>query len=323
MKSRVRIASLIACGLLVAACGSDEADSNNGSPDAGQDVVQGDVQADTPSNDAPAEASPDVANEAGPCTDVSSVTGSVVDESDAAFADVGVVLCIYYDGGSAKCLPPTKSSSAGTFKVDMPGGSACLESASYQLKADDLAVTPLYCPVEVTAGGAIATPGPDRLVSVPACTRDPLGAETDAHEVAAPDGMSMTVVPDGLWLFDFAYEDLRLRRWDATGLGWPCFIDPSNAPEDLAVFAPEMEVKPDAKDAVHVSFPNDAELAAGTVVDLYGLGGAATSAWDGEDVHEGAWKIIGEAEVSSDGARIETRPGEGLPFATWVGWKQK
>lgn len=49
MTSRVGIASLIACGLLVAACGSDEADSNNGSPDAGQDVVQGDVQADTPS----------------------------------------------------------------------------------------------------------------------------------------------------------------------------------------------------------------------------------------------------------------------------------
>ncbi len=323
MTSRFRIGSLIACGLLVAACGSDEADSNNGSPDAGQDVVQDDVQADSPSSDAPSETTSDVAQEAGPCTDVSSVSGSVVDESDAALAGVGLVLCIYQEGGTAKCLNPTKSSSAGTFKVDMPGGSACLQSASYQLKADDLTVSPLYCPVDVAAGGAITTPGPDRLVSVPACTRDPLGAETDAHEVTAPDGMSMTVVPGGVWLFDFAYEDLRIMRWDAAEWGWPCFIDASNAPDDLAVFAPEIEVQPDAKDAIHVSFPNDAGLAAGTVVDLYGLGGAATSGWDGEDVHEGAWEVIGEAVVSSDGARIETRPGEGLPFATWVGWKQK
>jgi hypothetical protein len=315
---------LIACGLLVSACGSDDADSNNGTPDAGQDVAQDDVQADTPSPDAPpSDTGNDVTSEAGPCTDVTSVSGSVIDESDAAYGGVGLVLCIYQQGGIAKCLSPTKSSAAGTFDVDMPGDSTCLESASYQLRADDLAVTPLYCPVDVTGGGAITTPGPDRLVSVPACTRDPLGAEADAHEVTAPDGVSMTVVPGGLWLFDFAYEDLRLRRWDATKWGWPCFVDPSNAPEDLAVFAPEMEVRPDAKDAVHVSFPNEAGLAAGTVVDLYGLGGAATSLWDGEDVHEGAWEIIGEAQVSSDGARIETRPGEGLPFATWVGWKQK
>jgi len=133
----------------------------------------------------------------------------------------------------------------------------------------------------------------------------------------------MDVIPSGIFLFDFDYEDLRLRRWDAAALGWPCFIDEGKAPQELAVFAPEIEIMANAKDAVHVSFPNTAGLAAGTVVDLYGLGGALTARWNGETVPEGSWEVVGEAEVTADGSRIQTRTGQGLPFATWVGWREK
>jgi len=309
----------LAIGILAfAGCGSDESENNQNESDAGSDSMNDDVQADSPVGD---DAKPDTGDSS--CTPVNSVSGSVINEQGDAFSNVGVVLCVYQDDGSAKCLNPVKTSASGEFSVTIPAGDGCLESAAYQLKADALSVIPLYCPVDVAAGGAIAMANPNRLVDTPACTRDALGEESKPHEVSAPDDMKMTVIPNGIWLFDFSYDDLGIRRWDAATWGWPCFIDAANAPDDLAVFAPELEVKSDAKDAVHISFPNEAGLSAGTVVDLYGLGGAATSMWDGKEVHEGSWQVIGEAQVSADGSRIETRPGQGLPFATWIGWKKK
>jgi hypothetical protein len=291
--------------VLVLACGSSDDGGGGGHSDAGLEDVQTD------------DTSP------GNCTNVTSVSGSVINESDAAMAGVGVVLCIHPEGANAKCLDRVKTDPAGAFAISMPSDSACLRSASYALKADSRDITPLYCAVDVQAGGAITTAAPDRLVAVPVCTRDALGSEDDVHRVTAPDGVWMDVIPSGIFLFDFPYEDLRLRRWNTQDHGLPCFVDASNAPEDLVVFAPEIEVAFDATDAVHVSFPNDAGLEAGTVVDLFGLGGAATLRWDGSTVPEGHWDVIGEAQVTPDGSRIETRPGEGLPFATWVGWKRK
>ena len=99
------------------------------------------------------------------------------------------------------------------------------------------------------------------------------------------------------------------------------------SPDGLAGIAPELAVRSldggNSVDAVHVSFPNTAGLDAGTTVDLYILGDGATDTWAGDPIHEGEWTVIGEAEVSQDGTRIETRAGEGLPYGTWVGWKQK
>jgi hypothetical protein len=317
---------LLSSSLILAACGSDDNESNGtNTPDAGQDVQQTDAPGDTNTTDVQGkDVAPDTPYEAGPCTDVESVSGSAIDEGGSPFGGADIILCIYFDGGKAQCLSPVETSGSGQFTVSMTGGTACLESASYQIKSfEDLTVTGLYCTVDVTTGGQIATPGSDRLVKAPAGTRDPLGTLGDPHEVTASKNASIKVIPEGLFLFDFAYEDLRILPWDETAWGWPCFVDPSNPPQGMIGFAPEVEVKPNAKDALHVSFINDEGLAPGTVVDLYALGGGSTKKWDGAQVHEGHWEVIGEAVVTPDGSRIETRGGEGLPFGTWVGWKKK
>lgn len=321
----IRAGLLLSFGLAVAACGGDDAEGTGGgggsAPDAGdQDVQQTDANdSDTSSEDADI---PDVQQEAGGCVDVTSVTGSVVDEGDNAFNGADVILCIYQEGGKALCLNPKKTNASGQFTIDLPGGGSCLEEAAYQVKSfSDLTMVSSYCSVELGAGGDITIPDAVKLVQAPVCTRDALGDTTQPHVVTSPGGATMTVVPEELFLFDYAYEDMRVVTWDATQWGWPCFVDASNPPDGLVAFAPEIELK--SEDALHVSFPNDKGLAAGTVVNLYALGGAATSTWNNTPVHEGHWDIIGEAEVSSDGSRIETRAGEGLPFGTWVGWKQK
>ncbi len=253
---------------------------------------------------------------------MTSVSGSVIDEGDQAFSGADVVLCIIQEGGKSLCLSPKKTNASGEFTVSMTNGNACLVGAAYQVKSfADSSLVPSYCPVELGAGGDVMVPEPVKLIEAPLCTRDALGDVTQPHVVTSPGGATMTVVPDALWLLDNPYEDLRLVTWDEAQWGWPCFIDASNPPDGLVAFAPEIELK--SEGGLHVSFPNDAGLAAGTVVDLYALGNGVESMWDGTDVHEGDWTIIGEAEVTSDGSRIETPAGDGLPFGTWVGWKQK
>ena len=302
MTACIRFPLVFTVGVFLAACGSDESSGDSG--DAGPDTGAGDKDATSS------------------CTTVTSVSGSVIGENSAPIAGVQFVLCVY-DDDSAWCLNPESSNSRGEFSTNMLGGSACLYSASYHLGPTSRLLTPLYCRVDVSSGGAIRTLAPDRLVSVDNCARDDLGDANSLHTVSAPDGIAMEVVPAGILLVDFAYEDLRLRRWNSADWGWPCFIDAENVPQALAVFAPEIGVIAGATDALHVLFPNDAGLAAGTVVDLYALGGAATLNWNGDIVGEGLWEIVGEAEVTSDGSTIRTRPGAGLPFGTWVGWKQK
>lgn len=327
-KTYLSAAWMIALGVAVAACGSDDSEGGStggsgGSAGTTSDAGDQDAVADTGTPDATDKDAdkPDVQHEAGACFDVTSVSGSAVDEAGGALADALATVCIYYSEEVSKCLAPKKTDAAGSFSVSMPEGSACLMTAAVNLKdTNDLSAVGLYCPIDVSAGGDVAMSGSMTLVKAPQCDRDPLADATQPHTVTNPEGASMTVVPDELWMFEFGYEDLRLRTWDGSS-GWPCFVDPSNPPDGLVGFAPPLEVK--SEDAVHVSFPNTAGLAAGTAVDLYILGDGATNTWDGDLVHEGEFAVIGEAVVSQDGTRIETKPGEGLPFGTWVGWKQK
>lgn len=324
---------ILAMGIALVACGSDDSDGagggSAGGPDAGNDVEQVETGTDAPGQDAePDVDEPDAEQEAGVCTDVTSVSGTVVNESDAPYVGATATVCITRESGTAACLNPKTTDSTGTFSVTVPAGE-CLTEVAYQAGDPpnpndpppwDWSKPNVFCRVDISAGGDVTAPTA-KLVSAPQCTRDPVGATSDPHTITAPDGAAMTIVPDDVFLFDFGYDDLRLLLWDDATWGWPCFINPSDPPDGLIALAPMLEVT--SEDALHVSFPNGAGLTAGTVVDLYALGSGASMRWDGELVHEGHWEIIGEAVVSSDGARIETRPGEGLPFGTWVGWKQK
>jgi len=321
-------------------CGSDDTSSvAPAGPDAGRDATEEDAAAiDGAAPDAPQDTAMDSAHDAvnddvvdndaptvdGPsCTAVvQSVQGSTVGQQGEPLAGILGVMCVYLPTGAASCLDPVKSNSAGIFTFQVPSSKQCLDRAAYHLlSGDDLTLSSVYCPVDLGDGGNVVIPAPDRLVHAPAPIRDPLGNPADPHVISEPGGARLTVIPADLLLFDFAYEDIRMVRWDASAWGWPCFVDPASPPEGLVAFVPEVEVA--SHDAAHIAFPNTASLAPGTVVQVWGLGGAASMRWDGTELGEGSFEVIGEAVVSGDGAWIETRPGEGLPFMTWVGWKKK
>ena len=319
--------------LALVACGGDDDPAAGGTTDAGVDATPADgSQPDTLETDgapdAPAEVGADTPAPDAPdldgavCSLLESVTGGTVSEQGAPLPDVFAVLCVYLPNGSASCLNPKKTDSNGSFTIVVPVDKQCVDRAAYQLRApDDLTLTQVYCPVHVGSGGAVTISQSDRLIHAPAPTRDPLGVETEPHLIAEPGGARMTVVPGDLFLFDFTYDDLRLLTWDDAAWGWPCFVDTANPPDGLVAFVPEVELT--SKNAAHIAFPNTKSLAPGTVVDLWALGGAVSKRWDGTTIHEGSFEVAGEAVVSADGQWIETRPDEGVPFMTWVGWKQK
>jgi hypothetical protein len=100
----------------------------------------------------------------------------------------------------------------------------------------------------------------------------------------------------------------------------PCFVDPADPPLALYavtpsssyVFVPSSHTMTPAG----LDLPNPTGLAPGAEVDVWVLGGVYTTHID---IEEGDWIRRAGAVVSMDGARIRTRPGEGIGYLTWFG----
>jgi hypothetical protein len=103
----------------------------------------------------------------------------------------------------------------------------------------------------------------------------------------------------------------------------PCFIDAASPPAALYVVTPldTMVIEPGTVvEPVMVpaglDLPNATGLAAGTVVDVFVVGGGhALEA----GATEGEWRQWTTATVSADGSRIRTADGEGIGYLTWFG----
>ena len=67
-----------------------------------------------------------------------------------------------------------------------------------------------------------------------------------------------------------------------------------------------------------LDLPNETGLAAGSVVDVFVLGGAHPQ---DAGLAEGEWSAVTTATVTvtTEGTRIRTAPGEGLGYFTWFG----
>jgi len=102
----------------------------------------------------------------------------------------------------------------------------------------------------------------------------------------------------------------------------PCFLDPSNlplalyavTPMDTMVIEPGTHLEPILRTA-RLDLPNETDLAAGTDVGIYVLGGVHPPA----GMAEGEWLRVAGATVTSDGTRIQTADGAGPGYLTWVG----
>ena len=97
-------------------------------------------------------------------------------------------------------------------------------------------------------------------------------------------------------------------------------MDRADPPDGLWAFWPESAV-----DGVGfpVRIPNTGNLAAGTQVDLFVLGGLECNLDDGTHVPEGVWSQYGTGTVRADGAVIESDAGSGLPCFTWFGYRAR
>ncbi len=255
-------------------------------------------------------------------TVVDTVMGTVQNQDGNGIDMVAALLCIAKPGDRETCLDPEFTNGSGAFTISVPEEHQCqVGAAIHYIATQDFTLHGLYCPVDISQGGTLAV-DPVVLRQAPQATRTALGDTSQPHDITSPEGVVLTVIPDDLYLWDFTYDDLRLLSWDSTSWGWPCFIDANDPPDALVALVPEFETAHET-DAVHIAFPNTQNLAAGTEVDLYGLGGVGTENWTGEEIEEAQWAKIGSMTVSNDETMIRTAAGQGLPFCTWVGYKQK
>lgn len=251
-----------------------------------------------------------------------SISGSVVNENGLPFSGIMCVICLFFPDGSSTCLNPVRTDDKGEYTIVPPVAKRCIEAAVVRLvPPDNPDIVILTCPIDLGLGGDVVVGDPGMLIEAPGSVRDPLGDGGSAHEISASDGTVMTVIPDDLFLFESSYENIDILIWDSVEWGWPCFIDAIDPPDGLIAITPEVLVG--SADGAHIAFPSIANLEQGTEVDVFALGTVDTNRLDGSPVKEGEWTVISSAVVSSDESMLETQVGQGLPFLTWIGWKQR
>jgi len=215
------------------------------------------------------------------------------------------------------CLFPPQTNAAGEFAIIVPEELRCLNRAAMRAIAPGQPLGTSYCPVEFEMGNApiVELSDPYVLHPVEPAVVPPVGDEIAQRDVTFDGGLVLTLAP-----VDFAsspdYEALAGAPVDVAATA--CFRG------DLAlngayVFSPEVVVEAGAA----VSIPNADGLAAGSVVDLYVLGGLETRLLDGTMVEEGELAAIGPATVNADGSAILSDPDTRLPYLSWLVWRAR
>lgn len=317
--------------LTVLACsGSDSGpegpvtDGDTSQENDSESVLDGDSEAaiDGDLSEGEAEESEGLA----PCDEASKIrvlrfVAKAVDENGQALPGAKAIFCLYATGTVPSCLNPATADNDGVIVANVPEGKQCVESAAVRILGPPSGPARIIpsCPVALTNGGVVNLGVPMKLTKIPAVIRDELGEDGGAvHVITAPDNSVLSVVPDKLWLIDYAYTDLAQMIWDSATAGRPCFMNENDSFVSLVAVYPEIATK--SKGGAHLRVPNTTHLANGTLLDVYGVGGAETELFNKTAVDEGALVKIGTALVSDDETTIETQ-GDGLPFLTWIGFK--
>ena len=256
---------------------------------------------------------------------VTGASGRVIDENGNPIRGAFAGLCLYYDWRSDLCQNPVITDADGRFQTGVKAADQCVTSAALRIMTSELDRTVMYCPLKPAPQGVVALDSDVRLVKVAPSTRDALGDPTNPHEITSADGTVLTVIPDKFFLSDGGYADIHVLKWDFERWGLPCFADPENPPEQIVAFVPEGSL--DDPGSALLSIPYSGDLAGGSPVNFFALGGLGTSLFpaagesSGETVKEGVWAPIGAGVVSADGSQVTT-PAAGLPFFTWTGWSR-
>jgi hypothetical protein len=342
MNDRLRRTARFAWLLAIAswACDGNGGTSDTGDHDADavrDDVAVPDTEADGENPEAddagPDDAGPDDAapDHAPPCMESSAacvetachappfdpdcVGGTVRDSAGDGIPYQAVALC-----GGTHCYFGYADVD-GFFGVSVPDGVTLADLALYFPSAQPV-LTP-FCRYDQLCDGAIHLCDDFRLFPAPTAGTD-VGYGTLAEEkrIVAEDG-AMLVFPAGdevLLPIDAVESWVALSRFPLAE-HVPCFVDPANlplalyavTPHDTYLIEPGTMTAPVFRPAA-LDVPNETGLAAGTVVDVYVLGGS--HAVDAA-MAEGEWRATTTATVSTDGTRIRTAAGEGFGYLTW------
>jgi hypothetical protein len=329
---------LIWCALalpLLAACGDDEpvttpgTDSGtsadaatgdaDGMTDAGEDATMSDagedaapvedVAPDVPELEceSPGPIDPSVDTTPDPACGVDWVVfveGTIADDAGQPVECAFTQLCLRGEGrGDVVCLQPVRTGPDGAYRVDVPSQTRCVREGSMRIlvPGEDRATT--YCHIEpsegaVTDAGTLSLYSTTRVAELP-----PYGDGAMVRDIAFDGGLVIEVQPEHLGFGTEAeerYGNLASVRLDPADPSL-CFLE-DTSPLGLWAFSPEANVSED--NTFTVRFPNDSALDAGTVVDIYVLGGLGTTNRDGGEIAEASWEVVGTATVSEDGSEI-------------------
>ena len=243
------------------------------------------------------------------------VTGRIVTSAGEPVDNGRAQLCVRIAPDDALvCLLPPRTDVNGEFSIVVPEELRCVNRAVMRAIAPTRPLATTYCPIAFTVGNEpiVDLGDPYVLYPVVAATVPPIGDEIAQRDVVFADGLTLTLAPIDL---PSATEYEGLSGAPVAVSSTACFSRGSTF-DGAYVFNPEAEVEAGAA----VSIPNEAALAAGTIIDLYVLGGLETRLIDGSLVEEGELARFGPATVSTDGVRIVSDADTRLPYLSWLVW---
>lgn len=248
---------------------------------------------------------------------LTTVSGTIVDESGTALEGALAQFCVQLENGGASCIMPTPTDATGIFHVTVPTEVNCIVEAAMRVFVADgaHADTFVHVPIESATAGSVHWDEPFIVYAVHPPADLPEYGDADAvRRVDLGDGLSLDVTPSALSIMR-NYSELAARSVPLTDA--PAFLHES--PEMLGLYAFNNTSVVGTQFPVHIA--NSTHLAAGTHVELYVLGGIFTLLRDHTQVHEADFEQYGTATVSADGSEIVSDADSGLPFLNWLGYR--
>ncbi|MBK8169992.1 MAG: carboxypeptidase regulatory-like domain-containing protein [Sandaracinaceae bacterium] len=249
---------------------------------------------------------------------LTTVSGSIVDESGAPIEGALAQFCVHLEDGGASCIMPTAADATGVFHVAVPPDVSCIVSGAIRAFFPDGLHADTYVHTEIAsaAAGEITWTQPFVVYAVEPPDSLPAYGDGEAmRRVDFRDGLSLDVTPSALSIMR-NYNELAARKVPLSPSA-PAFMH--DAPALLGLYALKQNSLVDAQFTIHIA--NDTHLAAGTRVALYVLGGIFTVLADGTQVNEADFQQYGMATVSADASEIVSDEGSALPFMTWLGYR--
>ena len=288
-------------------------------PEPSGDPDEGDPQAYVYPASLEGETTPEYTVENCRATGLTRIRGWIVDRIGRPIVGASAQLCVTNAEGLGSCLAPTESTMDGTYTLNVPAASSCVQKAVLRVIKPSVQRATMYCEVDLSAAsdvGEIVLREPSVLyATINATQKPPYEPEMMARDITFAAGLTLNVAPYDLFGTqpeeDYATLSVRHVLPDERGL---CFLEEDNKPDHLFAFAPEMSVLGDSTMRFNNTFGYDA----GASVSIWLLGGLDCTL-DGEHIAEGAWQQVGIGQVDDAGTSIITDLN--LPCLTWIGLK--